>query len=164
MKKPENIYIFTGPVRSGKTTRLKQWLDSGIDAAGILTPDAGQVRMLYDIGRKQYHTFEVGAVYAGEQVAVGRFLFARNAFDKGKEILERPYPAIAAWLVIDEVGRLEITQGEGWEPMVLRAVAAYREDPGRGKLLLVIRDSLLEAGLRKYDLERDAIIIKELPV
>ncbi|WP_118952623.1 nucleoside-triphosphatase [Taibaiella helva] len=164
MKKPDLIHILAGPVRSGKTTQLQRWLESGVSAAGILTPDAEGVRMLYDIGRKQYHRFEVSETYGGEKVTIGRFCFARQAFDRGKAILERPYPATAAWLVIDEVGKLEIAQGEGWEPMVLRSIAACREGRLGCRLLLVVRDSLLGQALRKYDLETSAVITTQFPL
>ncbi|WP_118976684.1 hypothetical protein [Taibaiella koreensis] len=164
MKKPDQIYILTGAVRSGKTTQLQRWLDGGANAAGILTPDKDGARMLYDIGHRQYHSFEVTEAYGGEKVSIGRFLFARQAFVRGKEILERPYPPTAEWLVIDEVGRLEIGQGEGWEPMVLRSVAACKEGRLACRLLLVVRDSLLEQALQKYDLEKTAVIITQFPL
>jgi nucleoside-triphosphatase THEP1 len=159
-----NIYILTGPVRSGKTTQLQQWLATGIQAAGILTPDVKGVRMLYDIALGKYHAFEVDETYGAEKVSIGRFLFARNTFNQGREILARPLLPQTEWMVIDEVGKLEVEQGEGWEPMVLRLVAGYKADVYKRNLLLVIRDSLLEKTLYKYDLEGRALIIHQLPV
>ena len=159
-----NIYILTGPIRSGKTTQLQQWLATGIQAAGILTPDVKGTRMLYDIAAAKYHAFEVDETYGAEKVSIGRFLFARNAFTQGREILGRPLLPQTEWMVIDEVGKLEIEQGEGWEPMVLRLVAGYKADLYKRNLLLVIRDSLLEKALYKYDLKDRALIIHQLPV
>lgn len=161
---PNNIYILTGPVRSGKTTKLQQWLDTGVQAAGILTPDVKGTRMLYDIALRKYHAFEVAETYGAERITIGKFLFAKNAFLEGREILGRPLLPQTEWVVIDEVGRLEIEQGEGWEPMVLRLVAGYKADLYKRNLLLVIRDSLLEKALYKYDLRQHALIVDKLPV
>lgn len=159
-----NIYILTGPVRSGKTTQLQQWLAGGITAAGILTPDVKGTRMLYDIAAQKYHAFAVDESYGGEKISVGRFLFSKNAFRQGKEILARPLTPQTEWMVIDEAGKLEIEQGEGWEPMVLRLVAAYKADLYKRNLLLVVRESLLEKALQKYELRDSALIIDKLPV
>ena len=68
-----------------------------------------------------------------------------------------------AWLLIDEVGKLETEQGEGLEPAVLQTIATYRQQKDN-RLLLVIRDTLLEQALRKYDLYGCNIINQGLPV
>lgn len=161
-KSSANICILTGPVRSGKTSRLRQWLASGPSAAGFLTPDGKGQRMLYHIDDGSYHLFEVPEAYAGPVVAVGKFRFARSAFALGREWLETPQAA--AWTVIDEVGKLEIEQGEGWEPAVGRLVTAFKEGRRQGRLLLVVRDSLLEQAWYQYDLEGYARVTEQWPL
>lgn len=158
-----NIFVFSRPVRSGKTTQLQQWLQTGIDAAGILTPDVEGRRMIYDIRNKSFHTFEVDETYGGEKITIGKFLFAKTAFALAQDIIRKAVAITPAWLLIDEVGKLETEQGEGLEPAVLQTIAAYRQQKNN-RLLLVIRDTLLEQALRKYALYGCNIINQSLPV
>lgn len=119
--------------------------------------------MIYDIGKRQYHTFEVTETYGGEKIAIGRFLFAKDAFIRAQELLNGAVSKSPDWLVIDEAGKLEIEQGEGLEPAVLNIVRAYQSQQTSGKLLLVIRDSLLQKAIDKYTLSGAHILIEQLP-
>jgi nucleoside-triphosphatase THEP1 len=159
----ERIYIFSRPIRSGKTTQLQTWLKLQENCAGVLTPDIGGKRMIFNIAGNKFHPFEVDAAYGGDVVDVGNFLFAKTAFALGQDILERTLFEHYPWTIIDEVGKLEIEQGEGFEPAVLRLVKAFQTGK-EGKLLLVIRDSLLEKAMVKYELLGCRIISTELPV
>ena len=61
MTNPFNI--ITGPVRSGKTTRLSKWLSQHRQAGGFLTPDGDDgLRLLFDLQETKYHPFEVPGV------------------------------------------------------------------------------------------------------
>lgn len=165
MKKEMNgqVYILSRGIRTGKTTLLYNWLLTHKNAAGMLTPDVHNIRMLYDIGKKQYHTFEVSETYGGEKIAIGRFLFAKEAFIRGRDILLDALQRPPEWLVIDEAGKLEIEQGEGLEPAVAQVVRAYQSGQVNGKLLLVIRDTLLQKAIDKYGLSGAHILTDQLP-
>lgn len=157
-----NIYILTGPVRSGKTTQLLEWLNMHDHTAGILTPDIGGKRMIYDIARNRFHPFEVDQSYGADVIMIGKFRFAKTAFALAQEIIEQAITCNCDWTVIDEVGKLEIEQGEGFEPSILRLVKAFQAGK-EGKLLLVIRDSLLLKAMEKYELLGCKITSTELP-
>lgn len=157
------IYIFSRAIRTGKTTALYNWLQAKEHAAGILTPDVHDRRMLYDISKKRYHTFEVNDSYGGEKITIGRFLFAKEAFDRGRGILADALAQQPAWLVIDEAGKLEIEQGEGWEPAILNIIHSYQAGQQQGNLLLVVRDTLLPQALKKYGLESAVLLTENLP-
>ena len=157
-----NIYVFSRPIRSGKTTQLQEWLKTHTDAAGILTPDIGGKRMIYDIARHKFHSFEVDQTYGADVIMVGKFLFAKTAFTKAQEIIEQAMNSDYSWTVVDEVGKLEIEQGEGFEPAILRLVKAFQAGK-KGKLLLVIRDTLLIKAMEKYELLGCKIMSAELP-
>lgn len=158
-----NIYVFSQPVRSRKTTRLRDWLPAQASVAGILTPDIGGRRMLYNITENKYHPFEADQSYGGEIIRIGNFNFSKTAFALAREILEQALLHRQDWLLIDEVGKLETEQGEGFEPLVLRIVKAYQSGKKTGCLLLVIRDSLLQQAVEKYALTGCRILSTELP-
>lgn len=157
-----NIYVLSRPVRSGKTMQLQEWLKTHTDAAGILTPDIGGKRMIYDVARSRFHPFEVDQTYGAEVIMIGKFLFAKTAFMLAQEIIEKAMTGQYDWTIIDEVGKLEIEQGEGFEPAILRLVKAFQSGK-EGKLLLVIRDSLLVKAMEKYELLGCKIMSAELP-
>jgi nucleoside-triphosphatase THEP1 len=157
-----NIYVLSRPIRSGKTTQLQEWLKTQADAAGILTPDIGGKRMIYDIARNKFHSFEVDQTYGADVIMVGKFLFAKTAFTQAQEIIEKAMAGQYDWTIIDEVGKLEVEQGEGFEPAILRLVRAFQSGK-KGKLLLVIRDSLLVKAMEKYELLGCKIMSAELP-
>ena len=158
-----NIYVLSRPIRSGKTTQLQEWLKTHTNAAGILTPDIGGKRMIYDISRNKYHSFEVDQTYGADVIMVGKFLFAKTAFTLAQEIIEKAMTSHYDWIVVDEVGKLEIEQGEGFEPDVLRIIKRFQSQEMKGRLLLVIRDTLLEKALEKYDLSGCIILENTLP-
>lgn len=157
-----NIYVLSRPVRSGKTTQLQEWLKTHVNTAGILTPDVGGKRMIYDIARNKFHSFEVDQTYGADVVMIGRFLFAKTAFTLAREIIEQTLTLHYDWTIIDEVGKLEVEQGEGFEPAILRLVKAFQAGK-EGKLILVIRDSLLMKAMEKYELLGCKIMSAELP-
>jgi hypothetical protein len=158
-----NIYVLSRTIRSGKTTQLQEWLKNHPDSAGILTPDIGGKRMVLNIAANTYHPFEVDQTYGADVVTIGHFLFAKKAFAMAQEILERSLLSSFEWTVIDEAGKLEIEQGEGLEPAVLRMVKAFQTGQP-GKLLLVVRDTLLGKAFEKYELQGCTIINTELPL
>ncbi len=53
------IYILTGPVNSGKTTKLMNWVEKKSNVGGILTPVVDGKRHLYSIASQKYKIFEL---------------------------------------------------------------------------------------------------------
>lgn len=157
------IYLFSRAIRTGKTTALYNWLQGRQDAAGILTPDVHERRMIYDIATKRYHTFEVSEAYGGEKITIGRFLFARDAFARARDILATAVAQNPGWLIIDEAGKLEVAQGEGLEPAILNTVRSYQSGEQGGNLLIVVRDTLLQQAINRYALNDVVILSEHLP-
>lgn len=145
-----SVYLFSAPIRSGKTSALMHWASGREGVAGILCPDVDGRRMLYDITTGAYHALEAPEAQPGLTTSVGRFHFWNEGFRQAREILMRGAQTRAGWLIIDEVGKLEL-QGEGLAPAVSTLLNYYRQ-PGRGRLLLVVRDSLLDAARQYYQL------------
>ncbi|GAA4371010.1 hypothetical protein GCM10023185_46070 [Hymenobacter saemangeumensis] len=144
------IYLLTGPIRSGKTTRLMAWARATPGAAGLLMPDGPQGRMFHDL--------ETGfawpaAARLGEArpLTIGRFQFSRAAFEWANASLRgaaaRPG---TRWLVLDELGPLEL-RGEGLAP-ALQSILAQPARPFH--LVLVIRASLVGQVTAAFNLSR----------
>lgn len=162
MNKNQNIFIFSQSIRSGKTTQLKDWIREKISIGGFLTPDINDTRMLFDIRKQKMYPFQVAEDYQGAVVSIGKFRFAKSGFDTAKDILANASGSLE-WFIIDEVGKLEIEQGEGFEPEVLRIIKRFQLQEMKGRLLLVIRDTLLEKAIEKYDLSGCIILENTLP-
>ncbi len=142
-------------MQSGKTTLLQKWLENK-DAAGILTPDVNSKRILFDIAEKKAYELELNE--NSEGIKVGKFMFSSNAFEVAKSILRKQKKAGLDWLVVDEVGRLEIERKEGLEPVITELIMHYKSEDVKGNLLLIVRDYLLDLAIAHYALQ-DAIVL-----
>ena len=72
-----------------------------------------------------------------DSLAVGRFLFSRSSFEKAIQVI-RDAISEKGWLVVDEVGPLEL-RGDGFYAVLKEVLAARRE-----KIVWVVRAGLAE--------------------
>lgn len=156
------IYILTQAVNSGKTTALQQWLrNKQVNAGGILTPDKNGRRQVYDIAEDIYYGFEVDGSYPTEHILqIGKYRFSTEGFKKAQEILLRSVKRDPEWLIVDEIGKLELEERTGLEPALTEVIAAYQNGKTKGNLLLVIRNYLLDEAVERYGLNTDMILNK----
>lgn len=132
-----NVYILSGPVRSGKTTSLLQWAGQRADVYGILTPEVNGKRVFMDAQSKEQ--FPMEAVSAETAImTVGRFAFSKAGFDKAIKII-RENIKLPGWLVIDEIGPLELRE-EGFHDVLKETL-----DNRTGNTLLVVREEMVQA-------------------
>lgn len=149
---PPGIYILSQPIHSGKTTMLQNWLKGQANAVGILTPDINGIRKVYDIADKTYYDLQADETYTGELISIGKYRFSTAGFEKARDILLRSANSRPQWLIVDEVGKLEIEQHTGLEPALSQIIDLYKVKPA-GKILMVIRDYLLTQAIAHYKLE-----------
>ena len=128
----QKIYILTAPVQSGKTTALLKWSAERTDVHGILTPVVNGTRMFMNAANRQLFLMEAKQGET-EVLEVGKFVFSKNNFNTAIQIIKDAINQ-QGWLVIDEIGPLEL-RGEGFSE-VLKEVLVRRKD----KILLVVRD------------------------
>lgn len=155
------VTIFSRPVHSGKTTALSEWCSRQPKGsiAGILAPDLEGRRHFCDIGTGTQFAAQLltdaerDAASASEHglLAVGRYFFAGSAFARASDLLLAAAKAEPAWLVIDEIGKLELLD-QGFAP-ALKVILAADKQPSR--LLLAVREGLVDDviaafGLRKF--------------
>jgi nucleoside-triphosphatase THEP1 len=148
------IHLLSGPIRSGKTTRLRRWAAGRPDVAGLLMPtDAHGRRSFLDLGSNLQWP---ASARPGQWpvVSIGRFHFAPAAFDWANAALRGAAETAPAWLVIDEIGPLEL-RGAGLAP-ALEALLAAPKQPAN--LVLVVRAALVEKVTEHFGLGRWSIV------
>lgn len=151
-----DIYILSQPIQTGKTTLLQSWLKEQTHVAGFLTPDVDGLRMLYDIQRQTYHPLQVLTPDINT-TSIGRFNFSNAGFNKAQSILNEA-SNYQGWVIVDEVGRLEINQKKGLEPALSALIEQVKSTQNTPALLLVIRDYLLEEAIAHYGLSEANVI------
>ncbi len=152
-----NIYILSKAIKTGKTTELISWCNFQKNVGGILTPDVDGYRKLFDIDTKEYFDFEVNTASTDSEVTiVGRFRFYNSAFTLAQQILLEN--TNKKYLIIDEIGRLEINQNIGLEFVLKEIINQYVNNSIEGNLILVVRDYLLLECIEKYKLFNAKII------
>jgi nucleoside-triphosphatase THEP1 len=142
------IHLLTGPIRSGKTTRLAAWAAATPGTAGVLMPDTPRGRVFREL-RTGFEWPTAARLGDWRPLRIGRFQFGRAAFAWAESALlgAATHPA-THWLVMDEVGPLEL-RGEGLA-LALRAILALPQPPPA--LVLVVRQALAAAVVQEFGL------------
>jgi len=154
-----SIYIFSGPIHSGKTTELLVWCNQQKSISGILMPDINGHRKILDIDTKEILDIECVDPLNTKQplTSIGKFHFYRSIFEKSNSILLDALNQTPDWLVIDEVGKLEL-KSEGFYRSVAAAVKLYGSKNKKGNLLITVRDSLLEEVVSFFNIKKFKVI------
>ncbi|HEX8386336.1 MAG TPA: nucleoside-triphosphatase, partial [Rubricoccaceae bacterium] len=150
------IFVYTGPVRSGKTTALRARFGADPAAAGLLAPDVDGRRHLLSLASGETRPLEADA--PADPVAVGRFTFDGAVFAWARAELATACRAAPATLIVDEVGPLEL-DGRGLEPAVGAAVRLAAST----RVVLVVREGLLDRVLDHYGVRDHARIVRHAP-
>jgi nucleoside-triphosphatase THEP1 len=133
------IIILTGDIQTGKTTLLQQFCKGRNDAAGILTPIVNGKRVFYDIAGDSFFNMEADA--NEETLAVGKYLFSKCAFEQaGNIMLDASKIQILNYLIIDEIGPLEIKHRQGFYQSLQQILSS----PYNYTLIAVVRQSLVD--------------------
>jgi len=148
-----NTIVLTGQVHIGKTTlcqRVVQWAqERGYGVRGFVTLtilDEHGARLALEI-----RDLETGACRNLARVdhdwggpSVGPFHFDPQILKWAEELVIRASNVGCDLLIVDEIGRLELEQGEGFQRIL--SLLPTTKVP---RCLLVVRSSLLEAFLRR---------------
>lgn len=136
------------------------WIATQSSVAGILTPDINGKRKLYNISRDTYFDIQLPDD-ANEGARIGRFLFDENVFAKARDILKNSISEQPEWIVIDEIGRLEMDRKQGLEPALSELIDSIKNSNSQTKLLLVIRDYLLDEAKNHYGIEEAIVLSRD---
>jgi nucleoside-triphosphatase len=151
------IYLLSGPIRSGKTSALAAFIQTRA-CAGIWAPDNDEgLRILVDLSTQEKIIFQKNESTNESDVLIGKYIFDNNAFTIANNILKAAANTEADYIIIDEVGKLEMmNQGIHLGLMVVLAAASLHKD-----IVLVVRDTLLDIVIEKYALVTFKVIDKE---
>lgn len=144
----DEILILTGPVKTGKTTRLLNWLSDKENVHGIATPIVENKRVFYDLFEKKYFPMEAGSD-ENEILTIGKYVFSKNGFKKAEGVIEKGMQN-SLYLVIDEIGPLEL-KGEGFCGVLEKVLKVEKRD---FILVLVVRDRVLSEVLNFFEIDR----------
>lgn len=150
-----NIYIYSAPVHSGKTSRLRKYIQNKSSVYGLLCPDVDGLRVIEELDTGVMYPFQTES--SEEVVSVGKYLFLESGFRTGQEIIHSLDSKGQGLYVVDEIGKLEI-KDHGFEPAFSAFLSAFKQRTDASELILVVRDYLLEDAKLKYDLN-EAITI-----
>ncbi|MFZ7115232.1 MAG: nucleoside-triphosphatase [Bacteroidota bacterium] len=154
MQKKE-VYILTGTIHSGKSSTLGKWCQTRNDVFGILSPVENGKRFFQDISSGEKFPMEATSDEIST-IPIGKFKFSMNAFSKAVEVLSGSSYNKKGWLVIDEIGPLELS-GRGFDEVLKEILQASASNM---KIILVVRDTLKEDVIQRYSLNDH--LIKEV--
>ena len=154
MQKKE-VYILTGTIHSGKSSTLAKWCNTRNDVFGILSPVENDKRFFQDISNGEKFPMEAGPEEIST-IPIGKFKFSMSAFSKAVEIISGSAYNKNGWLVIDEIGPLELS-GRGFDEVLKEVLQA---SPSNMKIILVVRDTIKDDVIHRYSLSDH--LIKEV--
>jgi nucleoside-triphosphatase THEP1 len=140
--------LLTGPRGAGKTTACWKALpglrSTGVKMAGFVAPPlldgaGGKTGIeLLDLSTGKHQTF-AKIVQRGETPTIGAYRMSPEAVEWAQGVMAAALLADVDWLVIDEIGPLELHQGEGFA-----FALAPLSDPVRvPNAIVIVREELV---------------------
>lgn len=151
------IYIITGLNKTGKTTRLMNWVVKQNNIDGILQPVVDGKRLLYHISTRTLKLLE--SENEIDSIKIGKYNFSKYAFNWANEKLIESLQKNFEWIVVDEIGPLEL-RGEGLHKSILFLL----NNSDKQKLIFVIREKILDEALKHYNICEYEIINNEIVI
>lgn len=149
------IYIYSGPIHSGKTTRLEKWAERTQAVDGILAPLIDGKRHLKFLSEGKVYLLEADSSKTGSTIRIGDYIFLNSVFKKAREYVSNLVKNEPDWIVIDEIGFLEL-EGLGLEPAASNLIEKLKNKPDIN-ILLVVRDYLKSDVIDYYKLDSDKV-------
>ena len=149
-----SIILFSRKIGSGKTTELQEWCSRQNNIAGILMPDIEDKRKIFNLQTKEIVELECTDPdnCAEELIQVGRFYFYAAVFRQVNAILLQSLEAGPDWLVVDEVGKLELNRA-GFFDALIEIITAHQNKTTASKILLVVRENLCDEVIGFFKIE-----------
>lgn len=151
------IIVYSEAVHTGKTTRLGQYAKDRNQVYGFLNPDINGVRHLLHLSTQTLMPLDLPEDTALPFIPVGKYRLSEAALNAARGWLAEMPDLPHSLFIVDEVGKLEM-ENRGLEPELGDCIARFKNRKDGATLILVIRDYLLEAAVKKYDL-KDAMIV-----
>lgn len=124
-------------------------------------PDVGGKRKMLDIQTQTLFDAEVTNEQTQEPItSIGKYKFYTAAFERANDILFNAIDKNPVYIVIDEVGKLEMKE-KGFYTSVVRLTEAIRQNKIDSTLILTVRDSYVEDVCKFFKME-EYIITNDL--
>ncbi len=156
MHPTNELYLLTGPVHSGKTSSLSDSIKDITSIGGFICPDKDGLRYLKNIHDGTIHRFQIANQESDDDILIGKYIFSKSGFETARSILQSAINQDFEYLIIDEIGQLEL-QGKGLEPSLSLTLNNIKNT----KIILVVRDYLLDEVIHHYQLTTAKIINKD---
>jgi nucleoside-triphosphatase THEP1 len=151
------IYILKGDIETGKSKALLQWSQGRSDVYGVLSPrnDKGE-RFILNVNTKE--TFPMQANPSDDSIiSVGRYHFYTSAFKRANSVILNDIAKNdSGYVIIDELGKLEM-RSEGLHESASEVIQKTKHHKDL-HLIIVVRTSLLNTIIKKYDIADSKII------
>lgn len=148
----KKIFLLTGPINSGKSTRLFHWSQKQNNIAGIICLRDSGKRELYSVLSNSFQEFEVDDEIR-QVLKIGKFKFLSESFEWAELELQKSIDLNPDWIVIDEVGPLELT-GKGFDDAIKKLTSNHSLN--KTNLILVVRDTLVDKVIKYYNWDRSS--------
>lgn len=159
------VLIFSRPIHSGKTSALLEWCAKQPKGAvaGVVAPDVDGRRCFRDLASAEEWPVQLlidseraeAARSEHGMLTVGRYFFSGSAFRRASDLLIAAAAAGPAWLVVDEIGKLELVE-QGFAN-ALQTILASEKQPAN--LLLAVREGLVDEVIAVFSLRRFSVTV-----
>jgi len=152
----EGIYIISDEKGIGKTTSLQNWVKNNPKVSGVLSPIVSGKRMFQIIESKAFIPMEAGET----TLKVGKYTFNKESFDVAeKAILNTLSNKSASFIILDEIGPLEIKQSLGFHNLLVKLFQQNLIE--NSTFIFVVRKSCLNGFLTKYKIQNPKVLCLE---
>jgi nucleoside-triphosphatase len=148
-----SVVVLTGEVQTGKTTALLNWCE-GKRITGFATPVVNGLRVVRPLPDGECLPFEITGASA-DGVSIGRYHLSLQALVEMNKLLKQACFENADWIVVDEVGPLELRE----QGLYAGVVHVLRH--AKGNILLVVRKSILDEVIATFQLTDSRVITIE---
>jgi nucleoside-triphosphatase THEP1 len=143
-----NFVIITGPIRSGKTTRLLDIINKSDEVQGIFCPDIDGKKHIQFLPARTIYPLETVDMTT-DRITVGKFTFDAHVLTAASDHLYHLSLVENTTVVIDEIGKLEL-RDEGLEPGLSHLIKRIKNCNFKIKVYIIVRDYLLDEVKQKY--------------
>jgi nucleoside-triphosphatase len=143
------VYLLTGAVHSGKTTKLENWINTIQNSAGILSPVIENIRYLNLYPARNLIKMESNSD-SNDIIICGRYKFLKSAFEKANKYILKLDLSKYKWIFVDEIGKIELN-GEGLYSSAKHLTE--NQNQFEYKLIFIVRDYLIEKVKEEFKIE-----------
>lgn len=146
------IYIYSDKIGVGKTTLLKNWLAKNENRSGFLSPKIEGKRYFENLETGEQRLLEV----ENSSLQIGKYSFDLSVFSWAESELVNQLNTVKEWLIVDEIGPLEIRKAQGFHNLILKMIA--NQASIKPKIIFVVRDFMVAEFIEKYQFQNPKIL------